>query len=114
MTIRGNILETARGLTEGDRNKSYGDPLTNLQCFAGMVDYYARALPGRPLDAVDGAVLMILAKVSRIAVNKGHKDNYVDLCAYGAIAGECAERLLKHQAPSLATWAEHVENLSRE
>lgn len=95
-TIRGQILDTAKVLTTGDRNKSYGPPIYNLTVYAELVQAY---LKGRkvstehPIDAVDTSILMVLAKVSRIAANRGHKDNYVDGAAYMAIAGECDELL---------------------
>jgi hypothetical protein len=97
-TIRGKILDTARVLTTGDRNKSYGPPIDNLTTYANLCTAYIFGKGGNEndllaLDAVDAAVLMVLAKVSRIAANRGHKDNYVDGAAYMAIAGECDELL---------------------
>jgi hypothetical protein len=94
-TIRGQILRDAIGLIEGDRNATYGDPVKNLTCYAQLVTAYINGLQidQADLDAVDGAILMALVKISRIAVNKGHRDNYVDLSAYAGIAAECAERL---------------------
>lgn len=95
-TIRGSILDTAKELTTGDRNKSYGEPAPNLNCYAHMVEAYLdlrypNMKQGAPLNSVDGAILMVLAKVSRVAVNQKHPDNYVDMAAYAAIAGECSE-----------------------
>ncbi len=87
-TPRGKILETALNLTEGDRNKTYGSPRTNLQILASLINAYTN---GRPeLNEVDMAIVMCLTKISRIAVNQNHEDNYVDLAAYAAIAGELA------------------------
>lgn len=93
MSKRGEILETARKLTERDRNQSYGDPKVNLNCYAQMVTAYLNgkfAEGDSGLNAVDGAIFMILAKVSRVAMNQNHPDNYLDMAAYAAIAGECA------------------------
>lgn len=95
-STRQEILETALELTIGDRNKSYGDPHYNHTVYANLVDAYLCGRSNRPetpINSVDAAVLMALAKISRIAVNQNHKDNYVDGAAYMAIAGECAERL---------------------
>lgn len=90
-TLRGSILDEAKALTEGDRNKAYGSPKPNLTCFAKLIEAYLLGLGYVvPLDAVDGAVIMNLAKMSRISVNKLHQDNYIDAAAYSAIAGECA------------------------
>lgn len=97
-TIRVQILDTAKKLTTGDRDKSYGPPIDNLTTYANLCTAYIFGKDGNKndlfaLDAVDAAVLMILSKVSRIAANRGHKDNYVDGAAYMAIAGECDELL---------------------
>jgi hypothetical protein len=100
-TVRGQILNTAKSLTTGDRNKSYGPPIYNLTTYANLCQAYmdGRGLDSSaiqeitPLDAVDMAIFMVLAKVSRIAANRGHKDNYIDGAAYMAIAGECDELL---------------------
>ena len=95
MTPRGKILEEAKRLTEGDRNKTHGDPKPNMECFAQLLDAY---LIGRDeyeigsglLDSIDGAIIMCLFKIARIAGNRKHTDSYIDLAAYAAIAGECA------------------------
>lgn len=90
--VRAQILDTAKSLTLGDRNKAYGEPKDNLTIFAGLVSEYLSAeYPGIKLDAVDAAMIMVLAKVSRVTANKGHVDNFVDGAAYFAIAGECVE-----------------------
>lgn len=96
MTIRGDILQEAKDLTEGERNKEHGDPLPNMQCFAGLVSAYLRGLwPGLDvpeLDGADGAAILVLHKTSRLAANKRHRDNPRDGAAYFSIAGECAQR----------------------
>jgi hypothetical protein len=96
-STRETILDEAKRLTTGDRNKTYGDPYDNMKTFATLIDTYLRALgwTGPPLDSVDGSMVMSFSKSARIAVNKGHQDNYVDGTAYVAIAGECAVRELE-------------------
>ena len=92
-TVRGQILETAKSLTESQRNQVYGDPKDGMTCFARLVAAY---LSGKytaadgPITHVDGSVIACLLKISRIAANPKHMDSYVDLAAYAAIAGECA------------------------
>ncbi len=93
ITLRGAILEHAKRLTEGDRNKVYGDPDSNMSCFAHLVDAYLGGLysAGRSgLNATDGAMILALLKISRVAANQTHWDSYIDLAAYAAIGGECA------------------------
>lgn len=97
MTIRGDILEEAKVLTEGDRNETYGDPEDNMCVFSGLVYAYitgrmASSFGLSRLESFDGAVIAGLLKISRIAANPLHEDNYVDLAAYAAIAGECVKR----------------------
>jgi Domain of unknown function (DUF6378) len=98
-TLRGDILDKAKSLTNDVRNEIYGDPHDNLSCFAELVTAYLRGT-SMPLDASDGAIIMCLAKISRIAVGKSHADNYFDLAAYAAIAGECAGIAINHDAES--------------
>jgi len=99
---RQQILETANNLTSGNRNNSYGEPINNMDLFANLVDTYLigkRETDGTndlTVDAVDAAVIMVLSKIARIAMNRGHVDNYVDGAAYMAIAGEC-DKILKER-----------------
>jgi hypothetical protein len=37
----------------------------------------------------DMALIMVMAKLSRINASKAHEDNYIDGATYMAIAGEC-------------------------
>jgi len=83
------ILETALKLTTGDRNQTYGDPIDNLTIFADLINAYFKT----NMTAIDASIIMTLAKISRVAVNKNHQDNYIDGAAYMAIAGECAKIL---------------------
>jgi len=97
MTLRGEILDEARRLTEGDRHKTYGDPYENMDAFADLLNGYLKArrllADGAELDAEDGAAVMRLAKLAR-RVNRDlpyHKDNYVDDVAYCGMECEIAE-----------------------
>lgn len=93
------ILQQGIDLTTGDRNKSYGHPHPNLTTFASLVQTYleARGWSGPILTSVDGAMIMVQAKVSRVTVNENHDDNYVDGATYFAIAGECADIVKEEQ-----------------
>lgn len=44
----------------------------------------------RSIDPVDVAICMALVKLARIKETRQHNDNWVDICAYLAIAGELA------------------------
>lgn len=84
-TYRGEILEEARSLTEGDRNKTYGHPYDNLAYLGRLWGAY---LGTEPIPAFKVAEMMTLCKMSR-SQNRLHRDNHVDGAAYMAIAGEC-------------------------
>ena len=92
---RTDILDTAKALTTGDRNKTYGEPRVNLGFYADLCNAYLSGIadvrgPDHFLTSTDAAILMALAKISRIIVNSKHADNYIDGACYLAIAGECA------------------------
>lgn len=95
MTIRGEMLDRAKTLTEGDRNASYGDPYINMLAFADLIEGYLRARGVEfTVTAEDAAWIMVLAKLARCHDPKlpFHLDNYTDAAAYAAMAGECAKR----------------------
>lgn len=88
---RQHILQIAQQLTSGDRDKVYGPPIVNLTRFAELLTaYFDRHIE---FTTADGAMVMALAKVSRVPASPTHIDNYIDGAAYFAIAGECADRL---------------------
>lgn len=100
-TEREVILERARELTTGDRNRVYGDPVYNHENIAGLWNAYITTRSRSEdwdgdIDAEDVAMMQVLLKVTRIAQRRGHeddaRDSFVDLCGYAAIAGECRER----------------------
>jgi Domain of unknown function (DUF6378) len=101
-TIRGQVLNEAQALTEGDRNQSYGDPKVNLQHHADLFTTYCRIrgllAPDKAFTASDMAEALNLGKIARRAFNQGHRDSYVDGCAYTAIAYECAEKAIETKA----------------
>jgi hypothetical protein len=90
------MLDTAKKLTEGDRNSSYGDPVDNMIAFAFILEGYLKArgiTEGNEMTAEDGAWVMVISKMARTC-GRGlpfHSDTYVDAAAYSAMAGECAQ-----------------------
>lgn len=60
---------------------------------ARTVDVF-NAITGMSLSELDGWKFMIALKLARSAQGSFHEDDYVDLCGYAALAGECeASRL---------------------
>lgn len=98
------MLEVAKSLTGGDRDKSYGPPFDNLSDCAALWNAYINAKWGCialqhdgsyavKLNAEDVAWMMTLVKMTRSFQTGYHPDNYIDSAAYSAIAGECREIL---------------------
>jgi predicted transcriptional regulator YdeE len=82
-----DILKEAINLIGGQRNTDYGDRVTNHENIANLWS----AFLGKKISAHDVAICMALVKVARL-MHSRKSDSYVDLAAYGAIAGEIAER----------------------
>lgn len=93
-TIRGRILDIAKAHTEGDRNEVHGDPVIMMDTFAKLVSVYLSASLKMDINLQnhDGAEILQLYKICRVAQNPLHIDSHEDNCAYGAIAAECVIR----------------------
>lgn len=79
-------LEEAAALTWGDRNKTYGEPVGNMQHIADIYN----AITGQSISARDVATLHEATKLSRRRTSPTHQDSYVDGMAYAGISYECA------------------------
>jgi hypothetical protein len=100
-STRETMLNTAKVLTCGDRNKSYGPPHDNLSDCAALWEAYLNTNQRCfrqegddwkvKLTSEDVAWMMVLTKMTRSFQDGFHFDNYVDAAAYSAIAGECRE-----------------------
>jgi len=88
-THRGEILDEAKALTEGDRNIAYGSPYDNMSQTSGLWNAYLGQKLNGPLTASDVAQMMALLKIARTLVSPSRLDNYIDAAAYIAIASEC-------------------------
>lgn len=101
---REQILNTARDLTCGDRNRTYGPPDIQLECaeeLANVLTRYHNLMRQACSEfgpefrhvppAEWQALRMVATKLSRMVCGPlYHPDNYIDAAAYAAIAGECA------------------------
>jgi len=83
---REEILKEALRLTSTDRQKNYGEPLINHQRIADIWS----VLLGVEITPSQVALCMVGVKLARLVETPDHLDSFVDLCAYGAIAGEIA------------------------
>ena len=88
---RVRLLERGIELTSGDRDKTYGDPWSNLTSCAQLWEAYLSAKLSHDIKLVaeDVAHMMQLVKMTRTFYGRYHDDNYLDNAVYGAIAGEC-------------------------
>lgn len=94
-TTRAEILDAAKKIVTGDREKQYGSPEDNFAAVAQMWEVYLRSqCVGEGADVCvapeDVAMMMVLLKVGRLMTGDYLADNYVDICGYVACAGEIA------------------------
>src|ERR1700749_2852277 len=86
-TARGNVLTEAKGLIEGDRNKSYGSPTQN---FTNTAEIWTALLrhklkDGEAITATEVGTLMVGLKLAR-TIAQPKRDNFVDMAGYAACA----------------------------
>ena len=86
MNKRTEILETAKALINGDRERDYGTPAENFKRAA--VGW--SVILDQDVSAEQVALCMAWLKISRL-VNGVHEDSYIDAAAYMALAGELSE-----------------------
>ena len=90
---RASILDAAKKIVTGDRERQYGKPEDN---FAAIAKFWEVYLSKRCVDdgcevtisPDDVAMLMALMKVARIMTGTFKDDSYVDACGYLACAAE--------------------------
>lgn len=96
-TTRAEILDAAKKIVTGDREKQYGKPEDNFAVIARFWEVYLseRCTDGGAevtLNPDDVAMLMTLMKVARIMTETFKGDSYIDACGYLACAAEIAGR----------------------
>jgi hypothetical protein len=85
---RQKILDAASALIHGDRAEAYGDALAmHRRIAAGWSE-----ILGHEVKPHEAALCMAWVKIARLVVSGDHADSYVDLVAYGALAGEIQQR----------------------
>ena len=87
-TTRAEILDAAKKIVTGDREKQYGSPEDNF----GVIARLWSVNEGREFTPVDVAMMMTLLKVARIETGHYKADSYIDACGYLACAAEIAGR----------------------
>lgn len=87
-TTRAAILDAAKKIVTGDRERQYGKPEDN---FADIAEFWT-TYTGYPITSEDVAVMMALLKIARIRGGNYKADSFIDLCGYASIAAEIAGR----------------------
>lgn len=88
------VLDEARDIIYGDREKTYGSPDKNLRIIAKMWTAYLegrlnmRSLPV-DINAEDVCWMMNLLKTARASHDQGHPDNRTDAIGYLALSERC-------------------------
>lgn len=81
---RDSILDAASDLVNGQRAKDYGDAYEmHRRIAAGWTE-----IIGVNVSPSQVALCMAWLKISRLVETPDHLDSFVDLVAYGALAGE--------------------------
>lgn len=79
-----SLLEQADNLINGDRQKDYGDKLTNFtqiaMLFQGVLA--PKLLPDARITPEDVTVLMMQVKIARLSKSPDHKDSILDVAGY--------------------------------
>lgn len=96
-TTRAAILDAAKKIVTGDRERQYGKPEDNFAVIARFWEVYLNhrcvdAMSGFILNPDDVAMLMALMKVARIMTGTFKGDSYIDACGYLSCAAEIAGR----------------------
>ena len=87
-TTRAAILDAAKKIVTGDREKQYGKPEDN---FAVIAEFWTTYI-GHPISSEDVAIMMALLKIARIRSGNYKADSFVDGVGYLSLAAEIARR----------------------
>ena len=83
-----SILEEAKEIIYGDREKTYGHPSVNLDNISKLWTVYLDAKFDAckiELNAEDVATMMVLLKIARLINQPDHRDSLVDAVGYLAL-----------------------------
>lgn len=93
---RAKILDTAKSIITGEREKQYGHPEDNFKVIARFWEAYLSERcvgnDGVTINPEDVAIMMTFLKIARIMSGNYKEDSFIDACGYLALAGEIAGR----------------------
>lgn len=83
------VLDDAKELIVGDRNKTYGSPTENFQNTADIWNVLLghKLQEGQRITSTEVATLMIALKLAR-TIAQPKRDNFVDMAGYAACGWE--------------------------
>lgn len=85
---RQEVLTSANGMVNGDREADYGSPEDSFQTIANFWNDYLNAKSIPEIQPRDVAAMLALLKIARIAGGRAKADNWIDLAGYAACGGE--------------------------
>ena len=107
MKITKEFLSEATRLVGDDRETDYGDKVHNHNNIARLWSVYL----DEKIEAHDVAIMMVLLKIARTKLGKVSKDTYIDMAAYGAIAGEIKFKEPKEESEGERRGRETLERI---
>ena len=103
------FLNKASSLVKGQRHKDYGDKVDNHKNIAKLWSAYKDT----EITAHDVAIMMCLLKVARTKLGEVSEDTYIDMSAYGAIAGEIKFKEPKEESEGERRGSETAEYIKK-
>jgi hypothetical protein len=88
MSVRDEVLDTAKKLINGDRDSDYGDASTAHTKIAMIWE----AMTGKHFTPEQVAMMMIGLKLARLSHDATKADSWVDVCGYAALGAEIADQ----------------------
>ena len=104
-----NFLVKAESLIAGQRHKDYGDKTDNHKNIAKLWSAYLDV----DITPHDVAIMMCLLKVARTKLGEISEDTYIDMAAYGAIAGEIKFKEPKEESEGERRGSETAEYIKK-
>jgi hypothetical protein len=103
------FLNRASVLVKGQRETDYGDKTKNHENISKLWSAYKDI----EITAHDVAIMMTLLKVARTKLGSVSEDTYIDMSAYGAIAGEIKYKETKKESEGERRGRETLEHIKK-
>lgn len=88
-----SILDEASEIIYGDREKTYGNPASNLKTIAAIWKEIFR----QEVSVDQVCLAMIAVKMARLANDPTHHDSQVDICGYAALMERTQKPSFKYE-----------------